>query len=609
METRSIPLSQLHPSPNNVRKTGGIPIYKLANSIHAHGLLQNLVVSPNGSGFLVEAGGRRLQALLELAKDGRIPKDHPVPCQVVDPGTSAHEASLAENIAREAMHPVDEFLAFKQLADEGKTAAEIADRFGATDKHIKQRLKLANVSPKLLEEYRAGKATLEQMQALALVDDHAFQEKAWAAGAREEWRRRPSELREFLTEKEIGTDTELGKFVGAAAYEKAGGIVRSDIFGLAGEAYLTDPKLVKQLAIEKLEKKAEEVRAQGWHWVEVRLEFDYSDEWDFGKSQDKKVAGAVVTIDDRGKTRVVSGLVRPKDQKAAAKSGASKGSRAAPEKKKPPKKPGDLPFAQVQRLQGIRTGIMRMELARTPRVALAALAATLAQSLTKRDAYGERGGADSIVRIQPVSERYGHGRMAPPAREALEKAPEWKVLATERKEWLDRLKPAKGDIFGWLLTQPESLTHELLAYLAASSINATTFAPGRTDEGAKFAALAGIDLSKLWTVSEAWCASQTRGYLAAAVTEACGAVAAQPIAKAPASQAAKLATPLLAAAGWVPAPMRLPGFALRALKGVAVTPAPAPAAKPAKKAAKKAAPPKKAAKKTKKQRVAPFPLM
>lgn len=579
---QQIPLSQLKASPGNVRKTGGIPIYKLASSILAHGLIHNLVVTPDGAEFKVEAGGRRLQALQELAKKGKIPADFAVPCRVVTAGASAHEISLAENVGREAMNPIDEFMAFKVLADEGRSAAEIAERFGCTERHIVQRLKLANVSPKILDEYRAGKATLEQLQVLALVDDHARQEKAWAAGARDSWRRRPDNLRDLLTDREVGTNSSLGKFVGAEAYEKAGGIVRRDIFGTAGDAWLTDRALVEKLALAKLEVEAEKLRKKGWGWVEPRVSCDYSDLHKFTETHDRTPAahaGCIVTISDyRGELQVHHGLVKPGTKipgKAATASGKAT-------KAKPAKKPGDLPFSQVQRLQGERTAIMRVELAKTPRIALAALAATLAQSLTKRDTYGERDGADAIVRIQPVSERFGDGRMPPMAREGLEPAPATKLLAEQRKAWIERLKAAKGDIFAWLLSQPEKVTHELLAFAAGSAINATTFMPEKSDDGAKFAHVAGIDLAKLWTVTPAWCAKQTRGYLVAAVTEACGAIAAQPLAKAKTPEAAKLAAPLLAKAGWVPQPMRSPH-----------APKPKPAAKPAAKA-----PAKKAAKKS-----------
>lgn len=562
---RTIPLSSLRSSPGNVRKVGGIPIYTLANSILAHGLLQNLVVTPTGDAFQVEAGGRRLQALQELAKTGKIPSDFPVNCNVIEAGNSAHEASLAENIAREAMHPVDEFLAFKQLADEGHPIAAIADRFGATEKHIGQRLKLASVSPKLLEEYRGGKATLEQMQVLALVDDHARQEKAWAAGARDSWRRRPDSLRDMLTDKEIGTGSALGKFVGAPAFEKAGGVVRRDIFGAAGEAWLTDPGLVEKLAMQKLQAEADRLAGKGWGWVDCLLHLEYNDEYRFTKIGDKPAAhaGVIVTIDRHdGKLRILKGLVKPGTKIPGGTTTAGSAGKA-----KPARKPGDLPFAQVQRLQGARTAALRVELTKTPRIALAALAATLAQSLTKRDMYGERGGADSIVRVQPVSERFGDGRMAPPARETLETSPLTKALAATRKEWIERLKPAKGEIFAWLLEQPESVTHELLAFVAGTAVNASTFAPEASDDGAKFAAIAGIDLAKHWAVDPKWCAKQTRGYLVAAVTEACGALAAKPLTKAKGPEAAKLAAPLLAKAGWMPVPMRAPKAKKRSGRG------------------------------------------
>lgn len=590
MSIQQIPLSQLKVSPGNVRKIGGVPIYKLASSILAHGLIHNLVVSPEGKEFKVEAGGRRLQALQELAKTGKIPTDFAVPCRVVDVGASAHEISLAENVGREAMNPIDEFMAFKDLADEGHSAAEIAERFGCTERHIVQRLKLANISPKLLDEYRAGKATLEQLQVLALVDDHARQEKAWAAGARDHWRRRPENLRDLITDREVGTNETLAKFIGGAeAYEKAGGIVRRDIFGTSGDAWLTDRALVEKLALAKLEVEAEKLRKKGWGWVEARVSCDYSDLHKFNETHSSTPAahaGCIVAVSSYGgRLEVHSGLVKP----GTKIPGNAKATAGKAEKAKPAKKPGDLPFSQVQRLQGERTAIMRVELASKPRIAMAALAATLAQSLTKRDMYGERGGADSIVRIQPVSESFGDGRMPPMAREGLEPAPATKVLAEQRKAWLERLKPAKGAIFEWLLAQPEKVTHDLLAFMAGTAVNATTFMAERKDDGAQFAHVAGIDLAKLWKVTPEWCAKQTRGYLVEAVKECQGAMAqgsadAALIAKAKSAEAARLAAPILARAGWVPKPMRSPS-----------APKPKAAGKKATKKAAKKSPAKKKA--------------
>ena len=111
MTIKTIPLSQLVVSADNVRKTK-TGIEGLAASIAAIGLLHNLQVHPNGGNFEVIAGGRRLAALQLLAKQKKIAGDFPVPCDVRETG-GAIEVSLAENEMREAMHPADQFEAFR----------------------------------------------------------------------------------------------------------------------------------------------------------------------------------------------------------------------------------------------------------------------------------------------------------------------------------------------------------------------------------------------------------------------------------------------------------------------------------------------------------------
>jgi ParB family chromosome partitioning protein len=132
-------LTQLVPSPLNVRKTGAKDsIAALAASIAAHGLLQNLQVRPAPEGgFEVVAGARRFAALQLLAKQKQIAADYPVPCLALD-GADATEISLAENEMRLPMHPADQFDAFRKLADDGKGPEEIAARFGTTPKTVIQ---------------------------------------------------------------------------------------------------------------------------------------------------------------------------------------------------------------------------------------------------------------------------------------------------------------------------------------------------------------------------------------------------------------------------------------------------------------------------------------
>jgi ParB family transcriptional regulator, chromosome partitioning protein len=81
-------------------------------------------------------------------------------------GEDAAEISLAENIVRLPMHPADQFAAFKALADDGKGAEEIAARFGCAASTVRQRLRLASVSPALLDTYRADDMALDQLMAV-----------------------------------------------------------------------------------------------------------------------------------------------------------------------------------------------------------------------------------------------------------------------------------------------------------------------------------------------------------------------------------------------------------------------------------------------------------
>ena len=167
MTIEMIPLNKLIPSAANVRKTGALTgIEELAASIKAHGLLQNLhVQAASGGKYEVVAGGRRLAALMRLAKQKALPKSFEVPCQVMD-GEGASEISLAENIMRLPMHPADQYDAFKQLADQGKGPQEIAARFGCAVSTVKQRLRLGSVSPRLIEAYRKDEIDLDQLMAV-----------------------------------------------------------------------------------------------------------------------------------------------------------------------------------------------------------------------------------------------------------------------------------------------------------------------------------------------------------------------------------------------------------------------------------------------------------
>jgi ParB family chromosome partitioning protein len=374
----NIPLNKLTAWEGNVRKTQNkAGIDELAASIKAHGLQQNLVVKKDGKKFAVIAGGRRLKALQRLAKAGDIEPAYEVPCRITEAADAA-EISLAENVVREEMHPADQFEAFRDLADKGMPATDIAARFGKSDSHVLKILKLARVSPEILKAYRAANLTLEDVMAFTVTDDHEAQESVFAAIA--PWHG-AQDIRAALTENDIAATDKRVKFVTLKAYEKAGGTTKRDLFSEDDSGvYIEDPNLLDTLVTERLEKKASPVCAEGWKWVQVTPDFAYqqsaeyrrihaepvpltaseqkkldklqeeyaqiNDEWNdcdeelesrprldelekliaeiedrngVWTSEQLAMAGAVVFIDHQGKTKIERGLVRPEDMPKAGK--------------------------------------------------------------------------------------------------------------------------------------------------------------------------------------------------------------------------------------------------------------------------------------------------
>src|SRR5271166_2970678 len=278
---REIPFNQLVLSQANVRtvKTG-VSIEELSEDIARRGLLQNLYVRPvigadgEETGFYeVPAGGRRYRALERLVKAKRLDKAAPVPCIVRHTGI-AEEDSLAENTQREALHPVDQFRAFRTLIDKGLFEDDIAARFFVTPQIVRQRLRLAAVSPRLLDLYVAEEMTLEHVMAFTLTTDHARQEQVWEA-LKNNYHPQPHQIRRMLTETAVHAKDRRAAFVGVEAYEAAGGAVTRDLFDDDRGGWLQDPALLDRLVQDKLKQEAGALSAEGWKWISVAVDFPY----------------------------------------------------------------------------------------------------------------------------------------------------------------------------------------------------------------------------------------------------------------------------------------------------------------------------------------------
>lgn len=278
-----IPLNKLKKHPKNARKTphSEASIEAKAASIAAKGILQNLVVEPERDAegeptgfYLVTIGeGRRLAQLLRV-KRKEIKKTEPIRC-VIDTVNDPAEISLDENVSREDLSPADQFERFRELADNrGWGAEEIAARFGVTAHVVKQRLRLGAVSPKLMQVYRDGDLTLDQLMAFAITEDHARQEQVYENLSHN---REPWIIRRDLTKTNVAATDRRAIFVGAQAYAEAGGNIIRDLFTEDRGGFYEDAALLDRLVIDKLERIASQVQeAEGWKWVSVHIDYPHA---------------------------------------------------------------------------------------------------------------------------------------------------------------------------------------------------------------------------------------------------------------------------------------------------------------------------------------------
>ncbi len=280
---RDIPFNKLVLSQQNVRKTkAGVSIEELADDIARRGLLTSINVRAelDAEGretgiYRIPAGGRRYRALKLLIDRKQLTKTTAVPCIVSEGETLEAEDSLAENVKRADLHPLDEFRAMMVLREQGLDEEEIAARFHISVATVKQRLRLASVSPRLLELYGDDQMKLGQVMAFSLTKDHARQEQVWETVSRTQ-STDPYYIRRLLTETAVRATDRRATYVGIEAYEAAGGIVMRDLFEQDNGGWLQDPALLEQLVLEKLTADAEALKTEeGWKWVDSAIDFHF----------------------------------------------------------------------------------------------------------------------------------------------------------------------------------------------------------------------------------------------------------------------------------------------------------------------------------------------
>ena len=188
---RMVALDLIDPNPNQPRQVMG-DLSELIASVAEKGIIEPLIVRPQGSRFQIIAGERRYHAAVQLGLDE-------VPAIIKDVDEfEVMELALIENLQRKDLTPFEEAEALSQLADRRRyTHEDMARKLGrsrtavteilslnAMPEEVRNLCRLADITSKstLLHIVRQG----DPKKMLALVEKLAAQGSATRAQARAE---------------------------------------------------------------------------------------------------------------------------------------------------------------------------------------------------------------------------------------------------------------------------------------------------------------------------------------------------------------------------------------------------------------------------------------
>ena len=188
---REIPVERISPNRRQPRtQFDDASLASLAESIKAAGLMQPILVRPQGDSFELVAGERRWRAakLLGLATIPALVKS-------MDDQAAA-ELAIVENIQREDLNPMDRAHAMRRLATEFEmTHQEVADKVGLDRASVTNLLRLSELDPQCTELVRLGRLSQGHGKALLGVTDLGARAQFAAKSVAENWSVRELERR------------------------------------------------------------------------------------------------------------------------------------------------------------------------------------------------------------------------------------------------------------------------------------------------------------------------------------------------------------------------------------------------------------------------------
>ena len=164
----SIAVADIVPHPDQPRRYfDEEALNELASSIAARGVIQPVIVRPQGAGqYQLVAGERRWRA----AQKAQL---HEIPALIRDlEERDVMALALIENVQREDLNPVEEARAYARLAElEDMTQAQIAEMVEKSRSHIANLQRLLSLPAAVLDHLERGRLDMGHARALVGHDD------------------------------------------------------------------------------------------------------------------------------------------------------------------------------------------------------------------------------------------------------------------------------------------------------------------------------------------------------------------------------------------------------------------------------------------------------
>ena len=352
MQLTTVQFSTLLPPKDNPRRTlDASLIVGLAQSIRTDGLLQNLVVRPEGEGtYRIVSGKRRYLALKQLKKEGAIDDSYPVPVEIMDDLTESAGLRLAtvENLQREPLNPMDEADAIARLLQAGGTVDDITGKTGLSAKTVKRRLALVNLCGEAKKALRTGAINVAVAEALTLGSRE--QQRSALEGVESEGMPDAEELRDMFLEQKPTVATAV------FPCDRYRGAFTTDLFADEETTYFDDIDQFLRLQREAVEALAEERRKTA-AWVDVHNVFSVPF-WQYEEAKDGEPSGVVIHLHPSGKVEFHEGLVRHVVEERVAEATRETPLAPRPARERPEFNPQLLRYVALQKSAAVQAALL-----------------------------------------------------------------------------------------------------------------------------------------------------------------------------------------------------------------------------------------------------------